>query len=379
MHRSRLLPPLCLLVVSSIPVVQCQCLTPVAECDLFTCDGCCDSQGLCHPFGGEDDHHCGINGVTCVDCVSAAGTCGSNGVCEPLGDRDGGAGIDAGTPVDAGCDECPRRGVRQCDPNIPNTVDVCRRRNGCLRWVPGFQCSPGSSCDRGECLSNVPDAGVISDGGCLGNCPFLGASQCVGSGGFQFCLNLNGCLMWAPPLPCPPGSTCTQGLCAPSPDGGGCSNQCQFPGQSQCTGSSSGETCSFDPNGCLVWQAFACASTEVCSGGSCVSAADAGPENVGGACSTDQDCGGGFCITQAPGGYCSQFCSSTQPCPTGSICSGVAGPGLCFSSCFPVGTGQANCRTDYVCYGIAGGICLPACQFVQCPPGTSCSDAGYCQ
>jgi hypothetical protein len=82
---------------------------------------------------------------------------------------------------------------------------------------------------------------------------------------------------------------------------------------------------------------------------------------VGSACTFIWQCSGdenGACLTEADGfrqGYCTQVCSATMPCPTGSHC-GVTdtatGDGICLADCT-----TGSCRLEgagYVCSDIDG-------------------------
>jgi hypothetical protein len=514
MEPSRRLLPLSFALLVIIPLLQCQCLVPVTECDPTTCTGCCDHLGLCHPAALVANAYCGLNGQECVDCTDPSRPGGGanevcvSGQCGP-GNGDGGYRSDAGdsgtTGVDAGCNQCPNIDAVQCDPSNANEIDLCRPVNGCLKWIPGIPCPAGSTCSQGHC------AFLGSDGGCAGSCPFTGDRQCdpmnpssfelclpingcdqwsppipcpggtmcnrgecqvgVGDGGcpnacpftgarqcdpnspdsYDLCENLAGCLDWSPPIPCRRGRTCVNGRCvAPSDGGTTCMNDCTVPGQQQCTGPSSGETCTADSTGCLTWVPFACAPGETCSAGSCggnigdagtcanqcgfpgeqqctgsntgevcvedsdgclawqpfictfggtcsggtcpadsgvatidsgVTSVDAGSGvPIGSSCTSGNACNGGLCITFLPGGYCTDMCSSNQACPPYSECVTVAGFGFCAVTCPGPGEGQTSCRPGYLCWPYAGGICLPNCsQLPACPPGTSCTSAGYCQ
>ena len=74
---------------------------------------------------------------------------------------------------------------------------------------------------------------------------------------------------------------------------------------------------------------------------------------------------------QAPNGYCSEPCSATSPCPTGSTCGqDVQGDSVCLTAC----TGDSACRMSdgYTCGSDAGvcQACVPSCR------GKVCGDDG---
>lgn len=441
MSTTRRLPSVLFALLVTVPMWQ--CLSPVTECDLFTCDGCCDAKAQCHHLAQADPLNCGSGGQQCVACAS--GLVCTSGQCTPIGGWKDAGPSDGGNPdgslpgVDAGCDQCPNRGATQCDPNQPDTVDICRRVNGCLQWTPRFQCPPGSACSQGQCSGANPDAGCTngcpnfgaqqcdpnnpgnfqfciqrngclewsrsipcppgttcdqgqcvgsSDAGCASNCPNLGARQCdpASPGAFDVCVPFGGCLVWSPPLNCFNGGTCVNGQCqAPGPDSGFCQNPCPFQGFQQCTSSNGGEVCMPDPSGCLSWQQFVCSSTETCNNGQCVASVDAGPVPVGASCAANTDCANGFCITPWPNGYCTTQCSSQSPCPGSATCvSDPTGNGVCLAGCNSPWQGQDVCRSGYLCYGnpttLDGGVCGPNCHLIPtCGPTSTCTDAGYCQ
>src|SRR5579863_7993982 len=216
-------------------LANCQCLNPVHECDVFTCQGCCDNTGTCIALTAQADTQCGINGFACVDCTKSAQGCTVGaGVCGPPNGNlpDGSVPPDAG--VDAGCDQC-QAGQQQCDPNSMSLFDVCRKVNGCLRWVVRV-CPFGETCSNGQCSGNsLPDAG------CIDTCMAPGTSQCDPTNPLtvDVCEPQNGCLQWVSIFQCSPLAPCQNGGCVSQIDGGvvtadaGC-NTCGPVGQSLC-------------------------------------------------------------------------------------------------------------------------------------------------
>jgi len=107
---------------------------------------------------------------------------------------------------------------------------------------------------------------------------------------------------------------------------------------------------------------------------------------VGSACGSDADCPDGVCVTEYPGGYCSMDCTRSA-CPAGSRCYIVdssTGAKACLATCArEVGTGQGDCRPDYVCYsdGTGSGACQPNCwtSGLTCGQGRTCLPTGFCQ
>lgn len=83
--------------------------------------------------------------------------------------------------------------------------------------------------------------------------------------------------------------------------------------------------------------------------------------NVGQPCDGDDACGGGLtCLAAAPGGYCTQSCTtsgSTGECPSGSVCAPYGSRLLCAVAC------DGACREGYACVAVAGTTlqaCLPS-------------------
>ncbi|GHG67300.1 S8 family serine peptidase [Comamonas sp. JC664] len=106
---------------------------------------------------------------------------------------------------------------------------------------------------------------------------------------------------------------------------------------------------------------------------------------VGSACRSNTECPGGVCVTEYPGGYCTMDCTRSA-CPAGSRCYIVdpsTGLKACLATCTrQVGTGQGDCRTDYVCYsdGTGSGACQPSCSAMDllwCGP-QQCQPNGFC-
>lgn len=82
---------------------------------------------------------------------------------------------------------------------------------------------------------------------------------------------------------------------------------------------------------------------------------------------------------QWTGGYCSQSCSDTKPCPTGSSCVDLGGGSRsCLQNCRP---GSGDCRDGYACASVTGGeggVCLSACAGdADCP--NAAGGPSYCR
>jgi len=123
------------------------------------------------------------------------------------------------------------------------------------------------------------------------------------------------------------------------------------------------------------------------------------PRAIGRACAADTDCGdtpGATCansflqfraVDVAPGGYCTQSCTASAECGTGSACVGArfGNPGHCSIGC----EGDGDCRDGYYCAQLAmmvdAGVVSATCQ--PHPPidgladgivGAGCTDDADC-
>jgi hypothetical protein len=398
----RRLLPLSFAGLVAIPLLQCQCLTPVNECDPLNCTGCCDDQGLCHQLNQQEAAYCGVNAAQCTDCTMTGQPCIA-GVCGPA--RDGGVdsgtrpGPDAAMPgPDASCDTCAVQGARRCDPSQPNSVDVCQEAGGCLQWVPLFQCPSDSSCVEGTCRSSPqPDAGCLSD------CSTLGATQCdpMAPNAIDVCQPFGACLEWASPVPCPPAATCLGGQCVLVGLDAGCMNNCPSVGATQCDPANPN---AFDEcqqvGGCLEWLPPISCGQLPCVNGQCGCMNGPGPGNGCADAGCTQQCttlGAATCTGPNTGTVCVQ--SPDQPCyqlgsfvcapPT--VCSngecvvvvpptdagtpqdaGTASDGGIGSPCGP---GSTTCAG--FCVPIGSGYCTQMCSNGQaCPSGSTCLTLG---
>ncbi|MFU8802821.1 MAG: carboxypeptidase regulatory-like domain-containing protein [Bradymonadaceae bacterium] len=151
-------------------------------------------------------------------------------------------------------------------------------------------------------------------------------------------------------------------------------------GPDQCPGSCSVGLTSCDGNGvrtcvadgaCTAWsEVVACASGEVCSGGSC-------GETCQEICALGarQCSGGGYQICEANDSGCADWTEAAN-CPAGEVCSG----GECSDTCTDACTdGATRCSGQAIetCEGQASG-CLDWSSAEACPDGGACS-SGECQ
>lgn len=207
-------------------------------------------------------------------------------------------------------------------------------------------------------------------------------------------------------LPCAVNANCSSVLCIPearsassvSWTGGTCSQACvaggTCPGSAACVPFADGTAwclthcaqagdcrqgyiCSSAVGACLpdCRLGFSCGTSLDCdqATGACVP----GSQAVGAACSLDAECKSGLCTPeqtagsgkQWEGGYCTQSCSTSAPCPQGSSCVTYDdGSSYCASAC----GASSDCRSGYACSGSAK-VCLPDCR-----QGWSCGTALTC-
>jgi hypothetical protein len=399
------------------------CDTPV--CNSQTCLGGCCENNKCVPFAQQSSATCGVAGLTCMACPPGAGcnlgtcstsSCGPasctgccfNGTCLRGADPFAcGAGGQACTQCGAG-DTC-LNGV--CEPCGPQTCMGCCGPNGFCQngnqsGACGFagqmceSCPAGQTCQFNKCTpvnmtTNVGDP-CSSDSDCagLGTSAICKLTTSTGNASY-----LNGYCT----LKCGTGNGCPMGsACETVPNRGEtdfiCLARCNGPNGQTCR--SPGYSCyQFAPNMAQACWIFPAPPT--LDGG--IITVDGGMSGrpVGAACTDNNQCQPttNFCVPETlsmintgyVGGYCSDNCSATSPCPAGSVCisenlGGVLTNNSCKSICFNPGGGQGLCRANYVCTANpAGGMigwCGPRCeaQSFPCPSGGMCNAmTGYCQ
>ena len=100
-----------------------------------------------------------------------------------------------------------------------------------------------------------------------------------------------------------------------------------------------------------------------------------GKNPTGSACTVNTDCSASannpVCLDTLgfPGGYCSQWCSAANPCPSGDVCYtafALSKDGVCLQGC----TQASDCNTaaGYTCVAVGGGA--SACMLAE----TACND-----
>jgi hypothetical protein len=196
-------------------------------------------------------------------------------------------------------------------------------------------------------------------------CDDEGAIACSGTG-LRTCRDLGGCLVWGPPIGCPPNETCADGACQPACPGA----TCDTPDARRCDPQSARavERCAdADGDGCFGWEpAETCDA--VCSQGRCEAAcADE--------CSTGfVRCDGDSVVTcddhDADG--CREW-GGAKACPdTCALGACVSG---CVAECAAEGLTRCDSAQVETCREVDG--CLRWVASVTCPEGTTCS-AGRC-
>jgi hypothetical protein len=215
----------------------------------------------------------------------------------------------------------------------------------------GLPCAVSASCSSGQCIpeTQTPSGVSWTAGTCSQACAAQGTCPAAAA-----CVSFADGSSWCLP-PCRQTSECRQGyICSGAV--GACLPDCRL--------------------------GFSCGTSLGCDQltGACVP----GSQQVGSACSLDADCQSALCSPeqataagkQWAGGYCTQACAGSAPCPSGSSCVTYDdGSAYCASAC---GT-SADCRSGYACSATAK-VCLPDCrQGWSCGAFLTCDGAtGTC-
>jgi MYXO-CTERM domain-containing protein len=347
------------------------CVPPESPCDV-SCPGgeeCVD--GNCEPGGNpcSEDSEC-AGGEVCVDghCHEGQPACEGEDCDNCTWDQD-----------------CPGGEIcvsGECHPAEPPVT--CSNNGDC----PANQVCEGGFCDGKETCSDDSDCpnGEACDDG-LGLCvPEHPPIPCSGSGD------------------CPSGDTCTSGTC--QPPGGGCTDNSDCTGDSQCVDNGGVELC-VPPHPPIPCSGDGdCPSGDVCLSGYCGSNDDSGGGGPGGSgpgggtepCNNDLDCpsntcvddgGVELCVPQHPpvpcdttsdcpagdlcaGGFCtSDTCEDADDCPAGTVCDNTVD--LCVPEHPPVPcSGDSDCPGDDRC---EAGFCAPQ---TDCQDDTDCAGGEVC-
>ncbi len=155
------------------------------------------------------------------------------------------------------------------------------------------QCTP--ACCSGECVGGI----CQSLPPCTNDCSPLGSTQCSGSSSYQTCgdYDADSCLEWSSAISCPSGQECSGGSC------GLCENECPSGWARRCASETSFQECGdFDSDGCLEWgPEQACPINSECDLGACVSTGEGAlccNLSAGGACVTRAGCTGDYSCCQ---------------------------------------------------------------------------------
>ena len=319
--------------------------------------------------------------VACTrDCDPGTRACGPNGgtqVCETDADS---------SPCFDWSDEVPCPEAERCSDGRCRPVEMCRDRclaegemrcehdaiqtcaadpaSGCLQWGPAAPCPAEQTCSLGTC--RAPES-------CAHECE-PDARRCR-LDGFETCgdFDEDPCLEWSGVAPCPPGDTCSFGLCSHE-----CAEECGPAGQTRCSGNGVQTCADIDGDACLDWGPITpCAPDISCSNGACRERCQNECQSDTRRCAQDG--------VQVCGNYDDDACfewSEPMPCEGDRACSdgnctedcrsecgmfglrrcGPGGVQTCgdhdADACLEWGPGEA-CPLDRVC---AGGVCADACQ-----------------
>jgi hypothetical protein len=237
----------------------------------------------------------------------------------------------------------------------------------------GDPCQVATDCSGGElagCYPEVFQTGEpgFPDGYCTQTCDAAtvcpAGSVCVAfaAGGTASCLDS-----------CAAGDGCRDGYVCLT-QGGVCFPECSVMGCS--AGYVCGTTGECGP--CTVSQD--CPAGLSCVDGQCLDPTPPALSPVGGPCVEAADCVGGAnaaCLPEPefPNGYCLVEDCAQVGCPEGSTCYQLQNGGTaCLADC----TTDPDCAQDNICAGVDAKYCLPACQFIGCPPEVVCQPDGHC-
>ncbi|MBW2462299.1 MAG: hypothetical protein JRH11_11690 [Deltaproteobacteria bacterium] len=106
-----------------------------------------------------------------------------------------------------------------------------------------------------------------------------------------------------------------------------------------------------------------------------------GAGSVGAACTADGDCRPGtntgrpFCLTDVTGGVCTDLCSASVTCASGTSCVGFGDFSICLQTCSTLGSfSECGRGSQFSCEFVgSGGVCVPACT-----SSSQCGTDGRC-
>lgn len=265
--------------------------------------------------------------LSCLLAVSLVALCACSD--EPVPEEEG-----YGTPPEQ-LDCSAEPGTTACDGHCVDLSTSQEHCGGC-----GDDCLAGELCTAGSCAcidatrDPCPGIGCVDLSSDPDNCGACGAS----------CNSLEACVSGAcgcaSDEACPPGESCTDGVCAPDtrgpfcrPCSQGCGDELNF--------------CAFDAGG-VSFCGVDCSSGQSCpSGFVCQDLIIP----VGGACATGADCTSGVCVTSPAGGVCGCAVDADCPLPRCGVdgrCSDTRVPCDAGAPCAPL-----SCKTI-----TGGGACV---------------------
>lgn len=208
--------------------------------------------------------------------------------------------------------------------------------------------------------------------GCQNECQ-ASAVQCVGTTAITTCTaDADGCLSWGVQVACPANQVCQNGACV---DAGGCEDECDTLGATECDGTTAVLECVTGLDGCKTLKSTACGTNQTCENGECT-----------GGTTTDPGVEGCLEINA-----CMADCGSNQTCLQGCFTSGSSDGQAAYqaiaqcaqSECAAAQSDQAayslcllkQCKTSYEgCFGANWGTsgCLATLQCASACSNQTC-------
>ncbi len=385
-------------------------------CSSGTCVSACPAGqvvcgGLCKDTA-SDPNNCGVCGHACAPgtaCVSGVCAACTPNTCSGLGFTCGSASDGCGGTLN--CGSCPSGQTCAGGACLSCTPSTCAglglscgsASDGCGGMLSCGACPGGQACVSNVCVTCAPNTcsshgfncGTIPDGCggtincgtcaggqiCSGNvCATCTPSTCSGLG-FTCGSASDGCGGTLNCGTCPAGSACVSGVCQSS---GSCTDGMKDGTETgiDCGGGAC-PACGLG-QGCLIGSDC---QSQVCSGGTCVSACPTGDVNCGGVCtnpaSDPANCGGCGHVCPAGDSCVSGVCQAPSSCSDGMKDGTETGVDCGGGVCPACGLGQ-GCLIGSDCQSLlcSGGTCVSACPTGDVSCGGVCtnpaSDPGNC-
>ena len=368
-----------------------QCVMGMQTCDATGQFGACEGEvrPLSETCNGLDDD---CDGAV-DDVVGAGDPCtveGQEGACRngTRGCMDDALACIAPTPMMEVCDGLDN----DCDGAVDNGFDLSTDEVNC--GTCGRACGEGLTCCGGACVelessqTHCGECGAgcgdqeCCDGACAdttgdeANCGTCGnvcgdGRTCCGGTCADTRVNIENCGMCG--NACTAGESCCGGTCADpaSMTCMACTEDCASMGMTCCAGSC--VDMSSDPASCGTC-GNACASDELCCGGTCTPNDASNCGACGTACGADQLCCASACIPVSD----ANCTACGEPCPAGQSC--------CGGACFDLARDENNCGTcgevcpmgDMCTNGICCGPGLTGCGGVCVNTQTDSDHCGRC-